>query len=181
MMKVAFVIAGMLVLTVIVVLAVGAMLPKAHVARRVAHYNKRPEAVWKVITDYGAFPTWRKQVQSVEAMAPVNGQPAWRERGPDGSIPFEVVEAKQQQRLVTRIADPKLPFGGTWTYDLVPESGGTALTITENGEVYNPVFRFVSKYIMGHTAGIDDYLRSLGRKFGEVTVPQEAGGGWRRD
>lgn len=173
MMKVVLVIAALLVLTVIVVLVVGAMLPKAHVARRVAHYKKPPEAVWSAITDYNAFPTWRKRVQSVEAMPPVNGQPAWRERGPDGSIPFEVVEARPPQRLVTRIADPKLPFGGTWTYDLAPESGGTALTITENGEVYNPVFRFVSKYIMGHTAGIDDYLRSLGRKFGEEIVPQE--------
>jgi hypothetical protein len=68
---------------------------------------------------------------------------------------------------VTRIADPSLPFGGTWTYDLKPQGSGTELTITEDGEVYNPIFRFMSKFVFSQTATIEAYQASLKRKLSE--------------
>jgi hypothetical protein len=37
------------------------------------------------------------------------------------------------------------------------------LRITEDGEVYNPVFRFVSRFVMGHTATMDKYLADVGK------------------
>ena len=78
---------------------------------------------------------------------------------------YEVGQADPPRKLVTRIADPHLPFGGTWTYEIVAgaESGST-LTITENGEVYNPFFRFISRYVMGYTATMDRYLQALQTK-----------------
>ena len=66
--------------------------------------------------------------------------------------------------MVTRIADPHLPFGGTWTYEIAPTATGSSLTITENGEIYNPVFRFIARYIQGYTATIDNYLKALRAK-----------------
>jgi hypothetical protein len=39
--------------------------------------------------------------------------------------------------------------------------------ITENGEVYNPLFRFVSRYVIGHNRTIDAYLRALGQATGQ--------------
>jgi hypothetical protein len=36
-----------------------------------------------------------------------------------------------------------------------------SLTITERGEVYNPFFRFVSRYVMGHTQSIDEFMAAL--------------------
>jgi len=74
------------------------------------------------------------------------------------AITFEVIESIAEQKLVTRIADKNLPFGGTWTYEIAPDNRGTTLTITEHGEVYNPVFRFISRSVIGHTAQIDQYL-----------------------
>jgi hypothetical protein len=67
---------------------------------------------------------------------------------------------------VTRVADPDQPFGGTWTFDIGPDSGGARLTITERGEVYNPVFRFIARFVFGYTATIEGYLRSLREKLG---------------
>jgi hypothetical protein len=61
------------------------------------------------------------------------------------------------------IADSTLPFGGKWTYELTPSGTGTMLRITEDGEVYNPVFRFVSRFVMGHTATMDKYLADVGK------------------
>jgi hypothetical protein len=64
-----------------------------------------------------------------------------------------------------------LPFGGTWTFEVTPiGDGGSVVRITEDGEVYNPVFRFVSRYFMGYTATIDSYLKALGAKFGETPM-----------
>jgi hypothetical protein len=67
--------------------------------------------------------------------------------------------------MVTRIADKTLTFGGAWTYELSPQGGGTRLVITEHGEVYNPLFRFMSRFVFGHTATLDRYLADLGRVF----------------
>ena len=74
------------------------------------------------------------------------------------------------RRLVTRIADTGLPFGGQWTYELVPDGEGTRLTITEDGEVYNPLFRFVSRFVMGHTATIERYLDDVEKRFPAVIL-----------
>jgi hypothetical protein len=43
----------------------------------------------------------------------------------------------------------------------VPAAGGTTLTVVERGEVYNPVFRFVSRYVIGHTRTLDAYFADL--------------------
>ena len=81
--------------------------------------------------------------------------------GGDGTIAFEAQESEPPRRLVTRITDKTLPFGGAWTFTLQPVDGGTKLTITENGEVYNPLFRVMSRFVFGHTATIDRYLTDL--------------------
>jgi len=91
----------------------------------------------------------------------------WRETDKHGqTISFEAVESVPPRRLVTKIADAKLPFGGTWVYEIVPAGDSCTLTITENGEVYNPLFRFMSRFIIGQTATIDRYLDALKAKLG---------------
>jgi hypothetical protein len=86
----------------------------------------------------------------------------WRETGKDGqTITYEEMESSAAHRRVVRIADPQLPFGGTWTYEITRNGSGSSLTLTEHGEVYNPLFRFVSRFILGHTATIDAYLKAL--------------------
>jgi hypothetical protein len=86
----------------------------------------------------------------------------WTETDNHGqTITFERVESLPSRHLVVRIADRKLPFGGTWIYEITPTDQGCSLTITEHGEVYNPVFRFVSRFIIGHTATIDAYMKAL--------------------
>jgi hypothetical protein len=78
--------------------------------------------------------------------------------------PYEAIESTAPRRLVVRIADPTLPFGGTWTYDITPAGQSCSLTITEDGEVYNPLFRFVSRFIIGQTATLDAYIKALNAK-----------------
>ncbi len=150
---------------VVVMALVGASLPVQHTATRSATFKATPQQVWDVIA---GPPTWRPDVIRYEEMAPFDGHRMWIEYGRGGrTIPYEVVEEDPPHRLVTFIADPHLPFGGTWTYDITAEaSGGSTLTITENGEVYNPIFRFISRYVMGYTTTMDRYLNALRNKLG---------------
>jgi hypothetical protein len=83
-----------------------------------------------------------------------------------------VEEAERPTRLVTRITDKSLPFGGRWEYVVSGDRTGTRVQITEHGEVYNPVFRFVSRFIMGHSATARAYLEALGARFGATITPQ---------
>jgi Polyketide cyclase / dehydrase and lipid transport len=167
--------AGLLVLvalilgTVLVVVAIGAFLPTQHISSRAARFHQSPDAIWAVITDYPKFPSWRKDVTRVQLLPPVNGKPAWREfDGHGGGIPYQVMVMVPPRALVVRIADPKLPFGGTWTYEIstLPD-GSSLLRITEAGEIYNPIYRFAARYVLGYSRTQDQYLQALGAKFGE--------------
>ena len=144
-----------------IVLLVGWSLPVKHTATGEATFKSSPELLYQAITDVDRFPQWRSSVKSVERLPDSAGKKRFREVGSDGTILYEVDSAVPGQRLVTRIADKSLPFGGSWTYELTPRGDSTTLRITENGEVYNPIFRFVSRFIFGHSATIEKYLADL--------------------
>ena len=66
---------------------------------------------------------------------------------------------------MTQIQGHDLPFGGGWEFTLKGNGGSTTVTITENGEVYNPFFRFVSKFIMGHSTNLRKYAGFLQKSY----------------
>ena len=110
----------------------------------------------------------------VATLPPEAGQIVFREHGRD-TVTYRVETIEPPRRLVVRIADTDLPYGGAWTYDFASSTdGGTQLTITERGEVYNPVFRFLSRFVFSHHATIDAYLRALGTKLGDPVTPEPA-------
>jgi Polyketide cyclase / dehydrase and lipid transport len=152
---------------IILITLIGWLLPKEHLATRVGHYHQPPEVIWAAITDLDAMPSWREGLTRVERLPDRNWLPAHLEITSDGKIPFETIEMTAPQRLVTRIADPKLPFGGTWTFEIAPAPDGANLRITERGYVSNPFFRFMSRFVFSQTATIEVYLKSLAKKFGE--------------
>jgi hypothetical protein len=159
-------IVGILVGLVVLMALVGFLLPVGHVASRSVVVRGAPDQVWATITDVQGFPTWRTDVTSVRPLPDQNGHPRWEERGTNGTIVYEVVERAPPRRLVSRIASTGLPFGGSWTYELTPADSGTRVSITERGEVYNPIFRFLSRFVFGQTATMDSFLKDLGRKHG---------------
>lgn len=101
-----------------------------------------------------------------------NNQIRFREHGNQGAVTYDLVEDRPNEKLVTRIADQDLGYSGTWTYTFQGTADGTRLEITEAGDVSNVLFRFVSRFIFGHTATIEGYLVALGKKFGEEVSPQ---------
>jgi Polyketide cyclase / dehydrase and lipid transport len=163
---------GVLAAVASAVLVTGRRLPAEHHASRCLQLRQSPQAVRDTVTDVEAFPTWRPV--RVERLPEEAGRVRWREHDRHNKIVFEVAEAIAPTRLATRIADPNLPFGGTWTYDIAPSPKGCTVTVTEHGEVYSPVYRFVFRYIIGHTATLDRNLKALARHFGEDTAIHSA-------
>lgn len=168
-----FVVVALLALMILVVVTIGAFLPQQHISTRAARFHQPPDAIWQAITEYSNFPAWRKDVTRVEMLPAVNGKPSWREyENHGGSIAYEVMVMVPPRALVVRIADPKLPFAGTWTYEISSVKDGSSLVrITEVGEIYNPVFRVAARYVLGYSRTQEQYLQALGAKFGQpVTI-----------
>ena len=160
-MRYLLIVAAALGAIVLVVLLVGWSLPVKHRATGEATVKSSPDSLYQLITDVDRFPQWRSTVKSVEHLPDSAGKKRFREVGSDGTILYEIESSVPDQRLVTRIADRSLPFGGSWTFELIPRGDSTTLRITEDGEVYNPIFRFVSRFIFGHNATIEKYLADV--------------------
>ena len=154
---------GVLVAAALVVVLIGWTLPVAHVASAERQLPVPPDSVFALVSRVEEYPGWRSGVKKVDVTVE-QGVKRFREHGDDGAILFEVAEVDPPRRLVTRIADKSLPFGGRWIYDISATPDGSTLRITEEGEVYNPLFRFVSRFIMGHSSTIDRYLSDVQKR-----------------
>ena len=153
----------------------GSRLPMGHVASRSVVIGAPVDVVFETITNFGAAPTWRSNVKSVTvATDATTGRQRVTEKSSSGNTTMETELVIPPTKLVMRIVGEGLPYGGAWVYALDPQGNATGVTITEHGEVYNPLFRFIAKFIIGHTGTIDTYLRDLGRKFGSEVVPTDA-------
>lgn len=125
-----------LVVLVLGAFGFGAALPTAHVASRSRRLSARPDIVWGLINDPVATKGWA------------------------GDAKTEVVEQDAPRLLVRKIVGESA-YGGTWTFEIAPEGHeASTVTITERGEVYNPIFRVVSR-VIGPTRTIEGYLAKL--------------------
>jgi uncharacterized protein YndB with AHSA1/START domain len=124
-----------------VIALVGYFLPVGHEASRSAEFNKPPEAVYALISDLKGYSAW------------------W----PENEVNVEVVETVPPTRFVTRIVG-ETAFGGTWTMEIVPTPQGSRLTITERGEIYNPIFRTLAKFVFGYTSTMESCLAAAAKR-----------------
>ena len=86
---------------VAVIAAIGATLPRDHVATRSLAVRRPPEEVWPAI------------MQATAA----------------SGVPVDVVESDPPRRQVTRVKDTEKNFGGTWTITITPSPGDRAAAL----------------------------------------------------
>lgn len=132
---------GAVIAVIGVIAVVGYQLPVGHEASRSAEFSKPPDMVYALVSDLKNYSAW------------------W----PDNETTVEVVEAVPPTRLVTKIVG-ETDFGGTWTMEIVPTPAGSRLTITERGEVYNPIFRTLAHFVFGYTSTMESCLNAARKK-----------------
>jgi len=162
---------GILLLAGIIAL-IGSRLPKTHTASRSIYLHQSSAQVYAAARDFGSSPSWRSEVKSIDVQTRPGERLHFREQGKNGTVNYELAEDVPSTRMVTRILDTDLGYSGKWTYVFKTENGGTRVTITEDGEVSNVLFRFMSRYVFGQTATLDTYLNSLAKRFGESATPE---------
>lgn len=154
------------------VILVGLALPKGHTATSRVTVPAARAAVWDVLVDFQNHAAWRPDVKKIEHRDDVGEKLAWVEHNSFGRLPMYLEASDEPSRMVTRIIDEGMPFGGSWTYELREIEGGTDVRITESGVVYNPIFRFMSRFVMGYHGTMDGFLKNLNRKFGGAVDPE---------
>lgn len=175
MLKWTLIVVGSLVAIVVLMALIGLFFPRGHVASVRVRIARPAPDVWAAIRDFAAWPSWNPDVRSMERLPDRDGRERWQLSDSTGGFP-SLVETSEPPtdarpgRLVTRIDDPDLPFGGTWTWEVAPdgEGAGTTVTVTEDGEVTNPVFRFLANTVFGFHGSMEKSLRALAAKFGEA-------------
>ena len=160
-MKIALIAGGCVVAVIVAVIVIGLLLPKRHVVTRSASYRATPEQLFRLIS---GEQNWRPDVLRCETSTETDGRVLQRETTRNGeTVTYELAERVEPTSIQRRIVTKNLPYSGAWSFSLKPEGESTVVRITENGEVYNPVFRFVSRFIVGQTRTIDTYLQNLGK------------------
>ncbi|MEO8435864.1 MAG: SRPBCC family protein [Pyrinomonadaceae bacterium] len=160
-------VALILLLLIVGVVAVGFMIPADHRVSRMLQTKQSPQTIWDVINDHDNEPKWRHDVASVQSLGERNGKPVWKESYKDGNtLELATTESKPPTRMVREIAEQG-PFSGRWEIDIQPNGTGSSVRVTEVGKIPNPVFRFVSKFVIGQTTQMERYLTSLAGKYGE--------------
>ncbi len=171
MLKWSLIVLGAIVALVVLVQVVGMTLPREHVAKSRARFAESPEVLFDAVADRASAPSWRPELEKVERLPDEDGKPVWREESDFGPMTARVDLALRPSRYQTTIVDEELPFGGSWTWEFAPVTGGTELTITEDGFVEPAIFRALSRFVFGYHATMDAYLVNLGAKFGEDVEP----------
>lgn len=174
-MKWVLIVMGSLAVLFALMAIVGLFISREHRATSTISLRQPAESIWKVVRDLGNGPSWWPALTSVERLPDRNGQEVWRQKMSGFDVPIIVLESTPPRKLVTQI-DPKAraAFGGTWTYELTPESGGTRVSVTEAGWIGNPVFRFMSRFLFGYYGSLDSCLKALGKRFGEKPEPKHS-------
>ena len=146
------------------IVLVGWTFPVAETTTNTITINRPPQNVWWILTDYNNASQWHPQFREAVMLSLPGDKPMrWRGTYTDGAVVnFEVVESDFPKRLVERIADNNLPFGGTWTVVIRTDDLRTSVvTVQARAENYNPFNRFVVHLFVNPSAEVDRILKAL--------------------
>lgn len=169
-----FILAALIVAVLVATLVIGWKAPKAHTVTREAEFAQTVEALWAAVADFASLPAWMPGIRRVQKLDAVDGRERWRYQTVEGDMTVEVVRRSEPSELVIRTVNSDLGFGGTWTYRISPATGGSLVTIGEEGWVANPFFRFMTRYVFGEASTVEQTLLALGRRFREKVRPRAA-------
>ena len=101
-------------------------------------------------------PDWRTGSEELWELPEKDGRRQWWEEDTHRQrVAYEIVETKPPGRLVMRIAQPGLPFGGGWTFEIAAlPGGGSEVRISEDGDIATSFFALWTEFLSGTLAAL---------------------------
>jgi len=158
MKQIIVIILGVVLVITVAIFLIGYFLPVKHTATVTGTINSPIDTVWRKIITFAEYKSWRKDLKDIEIVSANE----WIETDSrNQKIPFLISVLEENRKAKVEITGKDLPFGGHWIIELRENGNATDVTITENGEVYNILFRVMSKFVFGHDTTIREYLKNL--------------------
>jgi hypothetical protein len=162
-----------LVFVFLVLTGIGTSLPIEHHADCTASFDGTQQYLFEAVADDGTSTKWRPDIASAVLVSGSGPTAVWRETDVHGGVRTYRTTAYVDGQKLARTIDyiPGMPFAGTWTYEISRDefppahesSAVSYVSIHEDGQIYNPFFRFLARYVFGYTQTMDTYLTDLGR------------------
>ena len=154
---------GVLIAACVVIYLIGAALPTDHIATGEALIPAPIDRVAARVRDVERQPDWRSGVTAIVDTVRDDEAVRYVEVAGSDRTAYPLREDVPDRRFISTIADPSLPYGGTWTISLTPQGNATSVRVEERGTVRSPLFRFVSTVILGHERTLRTWLYDLAR------------------
>jgi hypothetical protein len=152
-----FVVIGAVALLFIVgvVLLIGWRLPPLREGRAEMMIAAPPERVLAVIADVETQPEWRQGIACI-TLTPEG----WDEVTARGETIRFVAEEMSVERVRLRFTSDR-GYAGRWEAQLVPEGGGTRISVVERAEIRSPIGRILARLMFDPEAFATTYLAEL--------------------
>lgn len=148
----------------IIAYGLGKRLPVEHTVVAAQTIAAPPAKVWGLLVNVDAQPTWRHGLKSLEELPEQNGHQRWTEHYSGAQMTFQLIESDPMKSRVVQLEPQGASMDGEWIYQLLPmDDGRTSVTITEHGNLYSPLYRFLMHYILGDTFNQKRYLDDLNK------------------
>jgi hypothetical protein len=112
-MKIVLILLGVVVTLLLLVLVVGAALPRNHVVSRHVVLHRPPAEVYETVRNFAVAPGWRPDLDRVEIISTGDNHVRFREHGKQGAVTYDLVEDRPRRKLSrglpTRISGIRAP------------------------------------------------------------------------
>ena len=160
-MQTLLILVGIIIGLVLLVAIAGLFFPEKHTGTVTRNFNQSPVEIWTLIADRSSELSWRTDLENIERLPDRNENEVWQEKTKRGQTLINVtVEQVPNEKLVRALVDHKW-YGGTWIIELTKNEKGTRVLFTENGEIYNPLIRFMFNIVFSRTPTIIEYANQV--------------------
>ena len=127
-----------------------------------------PSAIWAILTDAGAYPSWDSGVIAAEGrIEPGAKLKVTSEANPKRAFPVKVTELRPGELMTWTGGMPLGLFKGERTYRLTPEGGATRFTMRE--EYTGPLLPLIFRTIPDLQPSFDKFARGLKQRAERAT------------
>ena len=156
-----------------------ATMRRDHKVELVVTYPKSsPAAVWRLLTDHAAEPTWLPAFSTVTRQPDIGGQAVWSHTSSDHTFTFtlrtlSMIPERRYERLLVRDDQPRNEsWDGRWVYELEPHGDGTILRITEYGWTDGIPFFIMQRVVANPDGFLKYYANMIGKALGDPPAIQ---------